>query len=261
MDNCSPFKWRHFEAEIILLCVRWYLRYSLSYRDLEEMMLERGLHVDHTTIYRWVQRSAPELDKRSRPHLKATTDSWRVDETSIKVKKVWMYLYRAVDSAGNTLEFLLSPTRDAQAAKRFFVKALHATACSAPQAHPLEEQVAVPTAPVVPDTTSSAPRVINVDKNAAYPKAMADLKAAGMLPECVELRQVKYLNNLVEQDHRFIKRLVKPGLGFFSVETAGRTLQGYEVMNMIRKGQVRGVGKGDITGQVTFIAHLFGGAA
>jgi IS6 family transposase len=103
--------------------------------------------------------------------------------------------------------------------------------------------------------------VINVDKNAAYPKAIAELKASGVLPKTVELRQVKYLNNLIEQDHRFIKRLVKPGLGFFSVETAGRTLQGYEVMNMLRKGQARGVGKGDIPGQVTFIAHLFGVAA
>jgi transposase, IS6 family len=98
-------------------------------------------------------------------------------------------------------------------------------------------------------------------KNAAYPKAIAELKAAGILAEGVELRQVKYLNNLVEQDHRFIKRLVKPGMGFFSIETAGRTLQGYEVLNMIRKGQVRGVGKGDISGQVSFIADLFGVAA
>ena len=257
MDNPTPFKWRHFEAEIILLCVRWYVRYSLSYRDLEEMMRERGLHVDHTTIYRWVQHFAPELDKRCRPHLKACNDSWRVDETYIKVKKVWMYLYRAVDSGGNTLEFLLSPTRDAEAAKRFFVKALHATAGSAPQACPVEE----PTAVADLNPTTSAPRVINVDKNAAYPKAIADLKAAGILPASVELRQVKYLNNLIEQDHRFIKRVVKPGMGFFSVETAGRTLQGYEVMNMIRKGQVSGVGKGDISGQVTFIATLFGVAA
>jgi transposase, IS6 family len=84
MSSASPFKWRHFEAEIILLCVRWYLRYALSYRDLEEMMLERGLHVDHTTIYRWVQKYAPELDKRCRPHLKATTDSWRVDRPTSK---------------------------------------------------------------------------------------------------------------------------------------------------------------------------------
>ena len=261
MSNASPFKWRHFEAEIILLCVRWYLRYSLSYRDLEEMMLERGLHVDHTTIYRWVQHYAPEIDKRSRPHLKACNDSWRVDETYIKVKKVWMYLYRAVDSEGNTLEFLLSPTRDAEAAKRFFVKALHSTAGSASGARPVEEQVAQLTAAADPNTSTSAPRVINVDKNAAYPKAIAELKASGALLESVELRPDKYLNNIIEQDHRFIKRLVKPGMGFFSVETAGRTLQGYEVMNMIRKGQLRGVGKGDITGQVSFISRLFGVAA
>src|SRR3989441_3631649 len=113
-----------------------------------------------------------------------------------------------------------------------------------------------PAPPAELKTSTSAPRVINVDKNAAYPKAIADLKAAGILPEQVELRQVKYLNNLIEQDHRFIKRLVKPGLGFFSVETAERRLQGYEVMNMIRKGQMQGVNKGDIAGQVTFIARL-----
>jgi len=261
MSNPSLFKWRHLEAEIILLCVRWYLRYSLSYRDLEEMMLERGLHVDHTTIYRWVQRYAPELDKRCRPHLKAFTDSWKVDETYIKVRKTWMYLYRAVDSQSHTLEFLLSATRDAEAAKRFFVKVLHSTAGSAPQARPVQEQVAQPTAAAAPTTTTLVPRVINVDKNAAYPKAMADLKAAGLLAESVELRQVKYLNNLIEQDHRFIKRVIKPGMGFFSFETAGRTLQGYECMHMIRKGQMRGVAKGDITGQATFIARLFGVAA
>jgi transposase, IS6 family len=183
MNNASPFKWRHFEAEIILLCVRWYLRYSLSYRDLEEMMLERGLHVDHTTIYRWVQHYAPEIDKRSRPHLKACNDSWRVDETYLKVKKVWMYLYRAVDSEGNTLEFLLSSTRDAEAAKRFFLKALHSSAGSAPGAPPVEGQVEELTAATTP--TTLALRVINVDKNAAYPKAMAELKASGVctLPE------------------------------------------------------------------------------
>jgi transposase, IS6 family len=177
----------------------------------------------------------------------------------------------------------LSPTRDAEAAKRFFVKALHVTAGSASRACPTDEKVVeapCSTEPAARPAASGAgsagitpkslplrvaprsvPRVINVDKNAAYPKAMADLKASGVLPQSVELRQVKYLNNIVEQDHRSIKRLVKPGLGFFSVETAGRTLQGYEAMHMIRKGQVRGVDKGDITGQVTFIARLFGVAA
>jgi transposase, IS6 family len=233
MTEQNPFKWRHFQSDILLLCVRWYLRYALSYRDLEEMMRERGLHVDHTTIYRWVQHYAPELERRCRAHLKATTDSWRVDETYIKVKKEWVYLYRAVDSQGNTLEFLFSPTRDAKAARRFFLKTLAAS-------------------------HTSEPRVINVDKNAAYPKAFAELKAEGRLPESCELRQVKYLNNLVEQDHRFIKRLTKPGMGFFSFETAWRTLQGFEILNMMRKGQLQGMDKGDVRGQVALVAKLFG---
>ncbi|EFH85229.1 IS6 family transposase [Ktedonobacter racemifer] len=236
MTEQHPFKWRHFEAEIILLCVRWYLRYALSYRDLEELMRERGLSVDHTTIYRWVQRYAPELQKRCRPHLKTANDSWRVDETYIKVKGVWTYLYRAVDSQGNTLEFLLSLTRDAPAAKRFFAKALGAL------------HIVVP-------------RVITVDKNMAYPKAFKELQGENLLPEGCELRQSKYLNNLIEQDHRFIKRRVKPGLGFFSLETAERTLQGFEVMNMIRKGQIDGREKGKIIGQIAFISSLFGVAA
>lgn len=119
MTSSKPFKWRHFQSDLILLNVRWYLRYSLSYRDLEEMMLERGVQVDHTTIYRWVQTYSPELDKRCRRHLKPTNDSWRVDETYVKVKGVWKYLYRAVDSAGNTLDFMLSAKRDTKAAKRF----------------------------------------------------------------------------------------------------------------------------------------------
>jgi transposase-like protein len=235
MTEQSLFKWRHFESEIILLCVRWYLRYALSYRDLEEMMLERGLSVDHTTIYRWVQRYAPEVEKRCRTHLKTTTDSWRVDETYIKVKGVWTYLYRAVDAQGNTLEFLLSPTRDAEATKRFFSKTLAAS-------HTVE------------------PRVITVDKNAAYPKALKELQAAGDLAAACELRQSKYLNNLVEQDHRFIKRLVKPAMGFFSFETAWRTLQGYEAIHMLRKGQMQGVSKGESLRQAAFIAELFGTA-
>jgi len=238
MSNQSenPFKWRHFQSDIILLCVRWYLRYSLSYRDLEEIMLERGLHIDHSTIYRWVQHYAPELDRRCRPHVKGTTDSWRVDETYIKVKKEWVYLYRAVDSRGNTLEFFLSPTRDAGAAKRFFLKMLAAS-------------------------HTSEPRVINVDKNAAYPKAFNELKAEGRIPQSCELRPVKYLNNLIEQDHRFIKRLTKPGLGFFSLETAWRTIRGFEIMNMMRKGQLQGMEKGNVEAQVTFVAKLFDVAA
>ena len=196
-------------------------------------MLERGLHVDHTTIYRWVQRYAPEREKRCRPHLKVTNDSWRVDETYIKVKKQGIYLYRAVDSAGSTLDFFFSPTRDGQAATRFFLKALAAS-------------------------HTTKPRVINVDKNAAYLKAFNELKAEGHLPENSELRQVKYRGNLIEQDHRFIKRLTKPGMGFFSDLTAWRTLVGFEIMNMLRKGQVQGVEKGDVRRQITLVARLFG---
>ncbi len=187
MSNPSPFKWRHFEAEIILLYVRWYLRYALSYRDLEEMMAERGLSVDHPTIYRWVQRYVPEIEKRCRPHLKACNDSWRVDETYIKVKTVWRYLYRAVDSEGNTLELLLSPMRDAEAAQRFFLKALPCPGGSAPQTPTVEKQVSQSTAAAA-SITKRVSRVINVDKNAAYPKAIADLKAIGLLPEQVELK-------------------------------------------------------------------------
>jgi transposase-like protein len=165
--------------------------------------------------------------------LKPTTDSWRVDETYIKVKKEWVYLYRAVDSQGNTLDFLFSPTRDAKAAKQFFLQILAAS-------------------------HTSEPRVINVDKNAAYPKAFNELKVEGYLSENCELRQVKYLNNFIEQDHRFIKRLTKPGMGFFSFETAWRTLQGYETMSMMRKGQLQEVAKGDVRGQIALVNKLFG---
>ena len=232
----NPFKWRHYEAEIILLCVRWYLRYALSYRDLGEMMTERGLTLVHTTIYRWVQDYAPELDKRSRPHLKKTNDSWRVDETYVKVRGVWMLLYRAVDSAGQTLDFLLNETRSSRAAKRFFRKVLGRNQ-------------------IVP------PRVINVDKNLAYTGAIRDLIRDNLLPKTCKRRPNRYMNNIVEQDHRFIKRRTGPGLGFFSYPTAWRTLRGYEVMNMIRKGQMNGAERGDLIAQNAFIAGLFGLAA
>ena len=233
MPSSQPFKWRHFQSDLILLNVRWYLRYSLSYRDLEEMMRERGVKVAHTTIYRWVQAYSPELDKRCRRHLKPTNDSWRVDETYVKVKGVWKYLYRAVDSAGNTLDFMLSAKRDAKAAKRFLRKVLNAP-------HTIE------------------PRAITVDKNAAYPPAINDLKADKALPETTETRQSKYLNNTVEQDHRFIKRRSNPGLGFGSFNTARRTIKGYEAMNMIRKGQIKGADKGNVMGQISFINQIFG---
>jgi transposase, IS6 family len=158
MTEQNPFKWRHFQSDIILLCVRWHLRYPLSSRDLEEIMLERGLHVDHTSIYR-LPSSARLPNWRSALGLisAACNDSWRVDETSIKIKTTWTSLYRAVDSQGHTIEFFLSPTRDTKAAKRFFLKALHSTAASAPQAPSIEELVAglpTPTDPT-PEAGSS----------------------------------------------------------------------------------------------------------
>jgi len=234
MSTASVFKWRHFLPEIILLNVRWYCRYSLSYRDLEGMMQERGVAVDHSTINRWVLKVAPELDKRLRRHLKPTNDSWRVDETYIKVKGVWKYLYRAVDSEGNTLDFLLSAKRDGKAAARFFRRMLKAQ-------------------------HTQTPRVINVDKNAAYPVAMETLKGDETLAETTELRQVKYLNNVVEQDHRNIKRITRPMMGFKSFSSARRTLCGIEAISMIKKGQV--VEKGDSVSQAKFIEEIFGIAA
>ena len=149
---CGLFKWRQFEPEVILLAVGWYLRFSLSYRDVEELLAERGLRADHVTVWRWVQRYGPEMEQRLRRRLKPTNDSWRVDETYVRVKGKWVYLYRAVDSTGATIDFLLSAKRDAAAAERFLAKALGG------ENHP-------------------APRVINTDKHAAYPPAIAELKA------------------------------------------------------------------------------------
>jgi transposase-like protein len=227
------FKWRHFTGEIIVCGVRWYLRYALSYRDVEELLRECGVAVEHTTVFRWVQRYAPELDKRCRPHLTETTDSYRVDETYIKIKKQWYYLYRAVDSAGQAIDFLLGAQRDAHAAERLFRKALRAK-------------------------HTATPRVITVDKHAAYSPAFEALQQERTLPGSCTLRQCKYVNNVVEQDHRFIKRRVNPGLGFGAFLTARRTLQGYEAMPMLRKGQVAGGAQGDVLAQNRVIAQMFG---
>ena len=232
----QSFKGRQFTAEVILWAVRWYLMFPISYRDLELMLADRGVNVDHTTIFRWIQAYAPEIEKRIRPHLRPSNGSWRVDETYVKVKGRWMYLYRAVDSRGQTIDFLLSAKRDAAAAKRFFRKALG-------QPHTVN------------------PRTITVDKNPAYPRAVAEMKEDGELWRRSRLRQAKFLNNMVEQDHRRVKRLVRPGLGFGSFRTARRTLAGYEAMAMVRKGQVRKVRGRDMRAQASFVAELFQVAA
>ena len=231
-DRPSLFKGRHFEPEIIILCVRRYLRYALSLRNLEEIMAERNVHVDHVTIRRWIQRYAPELSRRCRRELRKTNGSWRVDETYLCMAGKWTYLYRAVDSAGDTIDFLLSPTRDAGAAKRFFQKALRSPN------HP-------------------RPRVINVDKNPAYPSAIQELKRTRELGRRCRCRPIRYLNNVVEQDHRAIKRRVRAMQGFRSFHCAWRTIQGIETVNMIRKGQIRWLAKSDILGQAAFISDLF----
>ncbi|MGG2134537.1 IS6 family transposase [Bacillus sp. S2(2024)] len=232
MEKQNLFKWKHYQPDIILLTVRWYLRYNLSFRDLVEMMEERGFSIAHTTIMRWVHQYGPELDKRVRRHLKKTNDSWRVDETYIKVKGQWMYLYRAVDSEGNTIDFYLSKTRDHKAAKRFFKKALRSFHVS-------------------------IPRVITVDKNPAYPVAIEELKKEKKMPLGIQIRKIKYLNNIVEQDHRFIKKRVRSMLGLKSFRTAKQILAGVEAVHMMKKGQTL-QGEKSVRNQVNLIHQLFG---
>lgn len=231
-NNKNPFNGRQFTVEIILWAMRWYLQFPISYRDLERMLADRGIQVDHTILFRWIQAYAPEIDRRIRPHLHMMNGSWRVDETYIRVKGKWVYLYRAVDASGQTIDFLLSPKRDAAAARRFFRKALKQ-----------------------PHTVNL--RTITVDKNAAYPIAAKAMKQSGELWRFAKLRQVKFLNNIVEQDHRRIKRLVRIGLGFKNFATALRTIIGYEVMAMVRKGQVASAPAYDMRAQHNFITHIF----
>ncbi|GAE42703.1 putative transposase [Bacillus mycoides NBRC 101238 = DSM 11821] len=192
-------------------------------------MEERGLSISHTTIMRWVHH---ELDKRIRRYLKQTNDSWRVDETYIKVKGQWMYLYRAVDSNGKTIDFCLSKTRNHKAVKRFFKKALRSFHVS-------------------------KPRVITVDKNPAYPTAIEQLKKEKSIPNGMRLRQQKYLNNIVEQDHRFIKKRIYSMLGLKSFDTATYILSGVEAMHMIKKDQIA-LWNQSVQNQKEFIHQLFG---
>jgi len=200
------------------------------------MMRERGLDVDHSTVFRWVQRYALEINKRIRQHLKMSGTSYRVDETYIKVGKTCKYLYRAVDKEGQTIEFMLSAKRDVAAAKRFFKKMMRAD-------------------------HRRLPFSISVDKNAAYPEAFSTSQAERIVPQDYTLRRVKYLNNVIEQDHRFIKKKVRASQCFKSFNTAERTLEGIESINMMRKGQVKRLAGSDAQGQAKFVASLFGVAA
>jgi transposase, IS6 family len=229
----NPFKGRQYPGEVILTAVRWYLRFPLAYKHVSELLAERGLEIDASCIWRWVQAYAPELNRRCRPFLKSTNKSYRIDETYIKVKGRDKYLYRALDSTGQTIDFLLAAKRDKAAAKRFLVRAIAASG-------------------------NPMPRVMNVDKNPAYPAAMQALKAETVIPSRVRLRQCKYLNNIIEQDHRGVKKRAWLAKGYGSFQSAWRTLQGIETMHMINKGRVRWLPKGDVVGQAYFVASLFG---
>ncbi|KDL89532.1 hypothetical protein AE02_05268 [Klebsiella variicola] len=207
----KAFNRLHYPVDIIAQCVRWYLAYALSLRNLEEMMVERGIVVDHSTLHRWVIRLAPLLVKAFRWHKCPVGRRWRMDETYIKVKGQWKYLYRAVDTAGQTIDFLLTAKRDAAAALRFFRKAIR---------------------------QHGEPEVVTIDKSGANTVALATLNAGKPDEETITIRRSKYLNNLVEQDHRGIKRRIRPMLGFKSFRRAQTILAGIELIHMIRKGQL-----------------------
>src|SRR5215467_7196350 len=213
------FKGRHFDQEIIVLCVRWYLSFKLSSRDLVQMMTERGVVVAHTTILRWVQRYVPEFEKRWNRYARPVSGSWRCDETYIKVRGRWTYLYRAVHQYGQTVDFLLSQRRDVAAAKRFFSKAIR---------------------------HNGTPRVITLDDYAASHRAIRELKSAGSMSRRVQIRSSEYLNNVVEQDHRRVKQRIGPMLGFKRFDTATITISGIELAEKIKKGQFQ-IGKLSIT--------------
>ncbi|TCG06489.1 IS6 family transposase [Paraburkholderia steynii] len=200
----------HYPLDVILLCVRWYVAYSLSLRNLEEMMAERGVEVDHSSVHRWVIKLVPLFEKAFRRIKHPVGKSWRMDETYIKVKGHWKYLYRAVDKEGNTIDFLLRAHRDKAAARRYFEKAI---------------------------AQNREPETVTVDKSGANLAALEALNAER--PTAIKIRQNKYLNNVIEQDHRAVKRIVRPMMGFKSFRCARIILSGIELMHMIRKGQMQ----------------------
>ena len=221
------FSGRHFDREIIVLCVRWYLSFKLSYRDLVMMMGERGIGMARTTILRWVQHYTPEFEKRWQRYARPVGGSWRCDETYIKVKGNWMYLYRAVDKAGQTVDFYLSRQRDVAAAKAFLRKAM---------------------------SQQRTPTKITLDAYAASHRAVADLKASGELPQRVLVRSSKYLNNLIEQDHRRVKHRLGPMLGFKGFRTAAVVISGVELAEKIKKGQFK---TGKLGGRMATLPELW----
>jgi putative transposase len=204
------FKGCHFPKEVILMSIRWYIAYPLSYRHVEELMEERGIELDHATVNRWVVKCSPVLEAQFRQVKKPIGKSWRMDETYIKVKGQWVYYYRAVDKENQTIDFFLSPTRDTQAAQAFFEKAIK---------------------------SSGLPEKVNMDKSGANLAGLEQINQGLPENQQIAVRQVKYLNNPIEQDHRGIKRIVKPMLGFKNWFCAAATLAGIELCHMLRKGQ------------------------
>jgi len=203
------FKGSQFEREIILWAVRWYVAYPISYRQLEEMMGERGVAVDHSTLNRWVIKYAPKFEKAFRRRQCPVGRSWRLDETYVKIKGKSAYLYRAVDKEGHTIDFLLTPQRDRDAAETFLRKAIR---------------------------TQGLPEKITIDKSGSNTAAIQHYNKTHQT--AIVIRHSKYLNNIVEQDHRAVKRRTRPMLGFKSFWAARCTIAGIEVMHAIRKGQL-----------------------
>jgi len=203
------FKGAHFPQDIILMGVRWYVAYPLSYRHVEALMEERGVPIDHATIQRWVVKYSPQLEAAFHRRKHPVWVSWRMDETYIKVKGQWYYLYRAVDKTGQTIDFLLTDQRDEQAAKRFLIKAIR---------------------------RHGVPEKITIDGSAAHEAAIKSYNAEH--GTAIDIRKVKYLNNIVEQDHRGVKRITRPMLGFKSFDAAQSTLVGIELRHMLRKQQL-----------------------
>jgi putative transposase len=203
------FKGAHFPQDIILMGVRWYLAYPLSYRHVEELLEERGGPIDHATIQRWVVKYSPQLEEAFHCRKRSVWISWRMDETYIKVKGQWYYLYRAVDKTGQTIDFLLTEQRDEQAAKRFLTKAIR---------------------------RHGVPEKITIDGSAANEAAIKSYNEEH--GTAIAIHKVKYLNNIVEQDHRAVKRVTRPMLGFQSFDAAQWTLTGIELMHMIKKKQM-----------------------
>ncbi|NVO56651.1 IS6 family transposase [Rhodobacteraceae bacterium B1Z28] len=208
------FKGHQYPKSVILYAVFFYVRYGVSYRDLEEIMAERGVEVDHATLNRWVVKFSLAIAASAQVRKKPTAISWRMDETYIKVRGKWTYLYRAVDRDGQTLDFMLSERRDTAAARRFFKRAIG---------------------------TNGVPERIAIDKSGANLAGLQSLNASLKFTgtgRIINIVQSKYLNNIVEQDHRFIKKITRPMLGFKAFYSAAATLAGIEVAHMIRKGQL-----------------------